>query len=722
MYAVGFKINPGPIQDAEKKVGGLTKGIVSLGAVAASVGIAAVAAIGGIGIAAVRSTNDYERAMSRIQQSTGASTEMMEQTRGMAKDLYNQNLGEDWNDLGKALTVTSKLTKLQGEELKGATKNALLMREVFGFDIPETVKTSSSLVKNFGINSQESFNLLAQGAQRISDNPEFLDTVNEYSVHFRALGFTANEVMDTVAAGFDAGALNIDKVGDAVKEFTIRSKDMSKTSGDAYKMLGLDSDKMFSTFAKGGPEAKKAFTTVLQMISDVEDPVARNTIGVALLGSQFEDLEAPVIAAMGKVQSQFDMTKDTMGEINKIKFKSIGDAMKMFGRQVETGFLIPLGQKILPYLDRFGQWLTDNQPQIEKYGTLIADKFGAGLAIAANEVKYFLNNIDKFLPYITAALGPGSMIITAFTYLFKNNVNGMATGASESWVKIKAFFDSFMEKVNIVMPYILTAIGIVWPVIKSIFLTNLTVIWTAVKFAFDMVLSIMTVTMDLAWSVFSLAWDNITGVISIFKQLIEGDFAGAWQTLKDTIANMITGIGDIFAKFVSGWATIGGDFIQGIINGIKTAGPALWESVKAIGQGMKDTITDFFIIKSPSRVMMDIGGFVGEGMALGIDGTGGMVNEASAGLAEQVISPYQDAGSAPVLAPATAAAVTNNTSTTQAGTVNAPITITVHVSGDASDKKVGTDLAAQIAAQVQQALKNVIESAGRRQGLEANPG
>jgi hypothetical protein len=714
MYAVGFKVNTGPIGDAENKIGGLSKGIIGLGAVAATVGIAAVAAISAIGMAAIKSTNDYERAMSKIQQTTGATSGMMEQTRGIAKDLYNQNLGEDWNDLGKALSTTSKLTKLQGEELKTATKNALVMRDAFGFEIPETVKTSTSLVKNFGITSQESFNLLAQGAQRITDNPEFLDTVNEYSVHFRALGFSANEVMDTLAAGFDAGPLNIDKVGDAVKEFTIRSKDMSKTSGDAYTMLGLDSEKMFKTFAKGGPEAKKAFTTVLQMIADVEDPVAKNTIGVALLGSQFEDLEAPVIKAMGTVQSQFDMSKDTIGEINKIKFKSIGDAFQMFGRQVETGFLIPLGQKILPYLNRFGQWMTDNQPAIEKYGNIIADGFGKGLAIAANEVKYFLDNFEKFRPYVLAAIGPVAAAIGIFASLWKNDMYGIRQGVSESVGKATEIFNKLSERIGIIMPYIMTAIGIAWPIIKAIFTVNLMAIWTVVKLTFDTVVDVISVAMDIAWSMFSVAWNNITGLLTVFKLLITGDFAGAWQAFKDTISGAISGVGLIFNTFIDGAKSIGKNFIDGIINGILNMAPAMWDTLTTVGQGMKDTITKFFKIKSPSRVMMEIGGFVGEGMALGIDSRSSMVNEASTGLAEQAVSPYQS--DAPALAPATSAAIPASASQTSSMTV--PIQIDVTVNGDAGGKQVGQDLSAVIVPQIKQAVQDVIESAARRKGIE----
>ncbi|ELK38766.1 phage tail tape measure protein, TP901 family, partial [Brevibacillus agri BAB-2500] len=110
--------------------------------------------------------------------------------------------------------------------------------------------------------------------------------------------------------------------GDAVKEFNIRSKDGSKTTIQAFEMLGLNADKMMHTFASGGPQAKQAFTQVMQMISAIEDPVQRNTVGVALMGSQFEDLEAPVIAALGTARHQFDMTKNSMDQINQVRFDS----------------------------------------------------------------------------------------------------------------------------------------------------------------------------------------------------------------------------------------------------------------------------------------------------------------------------------------------------------------------------------------------------------------
>ncbi|ELK38882.1 minor tail protein, partial [Brevibacillus agri BAB-2500] len=128
------------------------------------------------------------------------------------------------------------------------TRNALLLRDAFGFEINESVKGADTMMKQFGITSDQAFSLIAQGAQKgLDKSGDLLDTANEYSNQFKSLGFTATEMFDTLAAGSQNGAFNLDKVGDAVKEFNIRSKDGSKTTIQAFEMLGLNADKMMHT-------------------------------------------------------------------------------------------------------------------------------------------------------------------------------------------------------------------------------------------------------------------------------------------------------------------------------------------------------------------------------------------------------------------------------------------------------------------------------------------
>ena len=67
---------------------------------------------------------------------------------------------------------------------------------------------------------------------------ELLDSISEYSVQFNKVGLGANDMFAIFQKGAESGAFNLDKVGDAVKEFSIRAIDGSDTTVDGFKKIG----------------------------------------------------------------------------------------------------------------------------------------------------------------------------------------------------------------------------------------------------------------------------------------------------------------------------------------------------------------------------------------------------------------------------------------------------------------------------------------------------
>lgn len=99
-------------------------------------------------------------------------------------------------------------------------------------------------------------------------------------------------------SGADSTAWNLDKVGDAIKEFSIRAIDGSDTTVQAFQDLGYNANAMMETFAGGGEDANKAFFDVLNTLMDMDDQVKRDALGVALFGTMWEDLGAEAMQAM----------------------------------------------------------------------------------------------------------------------------------------------------------------------------------------------------------------------------------------------------------------------------------------------------------------------------------------------------------------------------------------------------------------------------------------
>ncbi|OKP97778.1 phage tail tape measure protein [Paenibacillus sp. P46E] len=363
--------------------GGDSSGMWALsGAVIAGGAIAGVAAGAGLAAHAVFSfSEEYQEAMNQIQSSTGATDKQMLGFSKIAEDLYNNNMGENFYDIAESMSTVLQVTKQTGKALEDATNSAIVFRDAAGEDVAESVKATDTMVKNFGGDSVKAYNLLAQGWQKgLNKSGELLDSANEYSVYFDKIGFNANQMFDTFAAGLEAGAFNLDKVGDAVKEFGIRSKDGSKTSIAAYQSLGLNAEKMTATFAAGGPAAKKAFDQVVAAIAAVKDPAKQSAAAVGLFGTQAEDMEIGVITSLGNAKSQFDSTKATIDEIAATKYNTIGQAFGGIGRTLQTSLILPISKKLLPIFSELAGKMTVWVPAVMgafgKVGDVVSDTVG----------------------------------------------------------------------------------------------------------------------------------------------------------------------------------------------------------------------------------------------------------------------------------------------------------------------------------------------------------
>ncbi|WP_379142370.1 phage tail tape measure protein [Paenibacillus sp. sgz500992] len=436
MYAVGFKFNSSGLDQADSKVKALTKGVIGLGALATTAMI-------GIGTAALTAASGFEEAMSSVQLTTGQTTDQMEATREIAKNLYNQNFGEDWADLGGSISAVAKATGLTGDALESASREAMLYAGAFDGDVTESIAGVSVAMKNFGVTSTEAFNLLTQGQTNGTNTQgDMLDSINEYSQAFASMGFTMEDTMGYLTNGLKAGARNTDLLGDAMNEFSILSIEAGGTAETSFQALGLDANKMMQTFSKGGPTAKAAFKDIVSMISDIEDPVQQNTIGVGLFGTMFEELGVKAFSALDDVNNGFDKSKDSAANLNN-GFTNIGESLQYFKRHIETGILIPIGQKLLPYLSQFGSWISGHQSEIAAFGEMIGNGLGAAIEKVSGWVQAAIPYLQQF----------GAQAAQAFGYLIDKG--------KELWTAIQPV-------VTLIGTQLVAAVVALWPEIQNI--------------------------------------------------------------------------------------------------------------------------------------------------------------------------------------------------------------------------------------------------------------
>lgn len=186
------------------KVGELTAGLSGSAVAAIGVGAAAV----GVGALAVGTANDISGAMNDFIAITGKGTEETERYQAVMEDIYANNYGESFSDIGQAMAeVTKQLGDMDDASLQNVTESAFALRDTFGYDIPESTRAAKAIVDNFGVSGEEAMNLIASGAQNGLDySGELLDSISEYSVQFDKMGLGAEDMFAIFQKGAESGA------------------------------------------------------------------------------------------------------------------------------------------------------------------------------------------------------------------------------------------------------------------------------------------------------------------------------------------------------------------------------------------------------------------------------------------------------------------------------------------------------------------------------------
>lgn len=390
----------------------------TMGQAAATVGKGFTGITAGAAAAATATTgllarlgDGFNQAVNQIGASTGATGKDLKQLGQIAQAVYSHNFGDSLEDVADGISVVRQTTQLMGKELQAATEAGFALRDTFGYDLAESARTASSLMKNFQIDAEKAYNIIAVGAQNGADqNGDLLDTLNEYSAQYAALGLSADQFVNGLISGAKAGVFSIDKVGDAVKEFNIRAKDGSKSTTDAFATLKLNAAKTMQAFASGGDTAQRAFFQVVRALESMQDPVAKNQTAVALFGTQYEDLEQTVLPVLASMEDSSKQAYDALGQINQVKYDDLGSAMEGLKRTIE-GALLPSASKITsgPLMDAMEALQDMAQKLAKNIKAGKYDSFFAGIADGINGVVKMLpkigDGVQKLAPVVSKVAG-----------------------------------------------------------------------------------------------------------------------------------------------------------------------------------------------------------------------------------------------------------------------------------------------------------------------------
>jgi phage-related minor tail protein len=375
------------------------------GAIMAAAGAAAALALG----AALVGALNQQQVGGKLAAQLGQTSKEAGAYGRLAGEVYAAGFGESVSAVGDALSAVARSglsDPANTDALKSLTEQAMTLSDVFGYDVTESARAASQMVRTgLAANAKEAFDVIAFGAQNGVDKAEdLLDTFNEYSTQFRKLGIDAKTSLGLMSQGLKAGARDSDTVADSLKEFAIRAVDGSSTTADGYKSLGLSAKQMAADMSAGGARAATGLQTVLDRLRAVKDPAERSRIAVELFGTKAEDLGSALyaldprtaIAGMDNLAGATDRAGEAM-------YNNASSNLETFKRKLEEGAVNVIGGKVIPAFESFVGWLGKAGDWITK------NKEGIGPLLV------FLGTFAGIILVIVAAMKVWAIVTAAYT-------------------------------------------------------------------------------------------------------------------------------------------------------------------------------------------------------------------------------------------------------------------------------------------------------------------
>ena len=297
---------------------------------------------------------------------TGTAASDMGQYKDIINDIYESGNGESLSNVSDTMAlVVQQFGDLNDADLSDITENLFTMESYFGYDAQEQLRAVKMLMDQFGVSSDEAFSMMIQGSQQgLDKNGDLLDSINEYAVHYQQLGYDADDFFNSLANGTASGTVSVDKLGDAMKEFGIRTKDTADSTTEGFSLIGLDADEMREKFSQGGETARQATEDTLTALFQMDDQVKMNQAGVDLFGTMWEDLGAAGVKALMNVNGNITTSKETLEEVDKIKFNGVERRTESLGRKFKTEITQPIFDKAMPKLESAMDYVSNNMDHI----------------------------------------------------------------------------------------------------------------------------------------------------------------------------------------------------------------------------------------------------------------------------------------------------------------------------------------------------------------------
>lgn len=278
---------------------------------------------------------DFAGMENKIQRATGLVGEQNQEVLALSKNIqaYGVDSDEALEGIRRQWAKNKDATVEANSEI---VKQAAAMSQTYaGLDFTEIIQETNEIAGELDISNQEAI-ALADSLLSIGFPPGELDTIAEYGLQLKQVGFNAQETQAIMASAVATDTWNIDNLLDGLKEGAIRAKEMgdglSNSMKDAVREATADTEAMTA-------EQAQAYRKALDQQASVREKALSDELSaVQKQNDKLEDQKQKSLDAQLKsVEKHFDNQQKAIDKANSEEIKQAESTADAKIKAVEKG-------------------------------------------------------------------------------------------------------------------------------------------------------------------------------------------------------------------------------------------------------------------------------------------------------------------------------------------------------------------------------------------------
>lgn len=587
-------------------------------------------AVGGLGIAAVKTAADFDSAMSQVAAVSGATGDDLQALRDKAREM-GEKTKFSASEAAQAMNYMA-MAGWKSKDMISGIDGIMNLAAASGEDLATTSDIVTDALTAFGLTAADSghfADILAAASSNANTNVSMMGETFKYCAPIAgALGFSAEDTAEAIGLMANAG-IKSSQAGTALRTIMNNLAGDVKISGQAIGDVTIattNADGSMRSLSDILADCRAAFggLTESEKAQAAESLVGKNAMSgfLALMNAapaDIEKLSGAIDNCDGTAEKMAATMQDNlMGQLTILKSQleelaiSFGEMLMPAIRSIVT--------KIQEFVDKLNGMDEGTRQMVLKIGLLVAalgpflvilgttiSKIGTAmkgfvqLANGFSRLKVAVQGGTGLFGKLGAAIGGISApvvavvavigtLVAAFLHLWNTN-EGFREAIIGTWNTIKetvsTFCQGIVDRLNALgfsFQNITEVLLAVWNGFCSLLAPVFEGAFQAIAVVLSTVLNVITGILDIFIGLFTGNWSQMwTGIQTIFS--------GVWEGIKGVLSaavGIIQGIVDVFLGwFGTSWSAVWTNiktFFEGIWNGVVAFFSGIWETITNVAQ------------------------------------------------------------------------------------------------------------------------------------------